>query len=293
MRILLFLLVASLAYAQEFDVASIKASEPFPTNGPVAIRIGPPTGGPGTSDPTHYTWPSATLRTILMRAYDVKTFQISGPDWLGSERFDIAVVIPEGTTKEQLAVMWRNLLASRFGVKVRVEKKEFAVDELVIGPKGHKLKETADSNIAPFNFQAGNSLLKDGKLNGAGLVTMMRSGPTGTTAQLMGMAQTVTGLAGLLENQLGHPVVDKTGLTGKYDFNVDFSPAEMRINGLPVPQAAGGGAAGPAPALPSVAEVGVDLPTAIQQQLGLRIEKGKGMLDYIVVEKAERAPTEN
>lgn len=183
--------------------------------------------------------------------------------------------------------------SSRFGVKVRVEKKEFGVDELVIGPKGHKLKETADPNLAAFNIQGGSSPLKDGKLNGAGLITMMRSGPAGVTAQVMGMAQTVSGLAGLLENQLGHPVVDKTGLTGKYDFNVDFSPAEMRIAGLPPPQAAGGGAAGPAPALPSVAEVGVDLPTAIQQQLGLRLEKGKGMLDYIVVEKAERVPTEN
>ncbi len=291
MRILI-LLASSLAWAQEFDVASIKASEPFATNGPIAIRIGPPTGGPGTSDPTHYTWPSATLRSILMRAYDVKTFQISGPDWLGSERFDIAVVIPEGATKEQLAVMWRNLLASRFGVKLRVEKKEFAVDELVIGPKGHKLKETADPNVAAFNIQAGSSPLKDGKLNGAGLITMMRTSPAGVTAQVMGVAQALGPLADMLSNQLGHPVVDKTGLTGKYDFTVDFSPGE-RFSQLAPPPPPGAGAPSPGPALPSAAEVGVDLATAIQQQLGLRIEKGKGMLDYIVVEKAERVPTEN
>jgi uncharacterized protein (TIGR03435 family) len=283
---LLTLFVCSLAvYAQEFEVASIKASAPFPTSG--GFRIAPRSGGPGTNDPTHYTWPSATLNGMLLLAYDIKNFQISGPEWLFQERFDVSLVIPEGATKEQVMAMWRNLLAARFGVKVRIEKKEFPVDDLVIGPRGHKLKETSDPDAAPFTAAGNSPFDKDGKLNGAGLVRMMRSSPTGVTAQMNGKAQLIAALVTALSNDLGHPVVDKTGLTGKYDFLVDYAPANARLNGSGPLEAAGTGAT------PAAADVGLDLAAAVQQQLGLRLERSKGMLDYIVVEKAERVPTEN
>ncbi len=277
------LLLCTLAYAQEFDVASIKASAPLSGG---AVRIGGTSGGPGTNDPTHYTWPSATLLGMLVRAYDVKAYQVSAPDWFSSERFDISVAMPEGTTKDQFAIMWRNLLATRFGVKVHIEKKEFPVDELVVGPRGHKLKETADPNTAPFTIANGTPFSKDGKLTGAGLVTMMRSSPAGITAQVSGVAQPLGPLADMLANQLKHPVVDKTGLSGKYDFVIDYAPTDVRVNGN-APAAAGGTTAAAA------ADLGLDLVTAVQQQLGLRLERGKGMLDYIVVESAQRAPTEN
>jgi uncharacterized protein (TIGR03435 family) len=266
------LFLCSLAYAQEFDVASIKVSAPFANN--TFISIGPPSGGPGTNDPTHFTWPSATVRGILQRAYEIKAYQISGPDWLGTERFDIAVVIPEGAAKEQVAVMWRNLLASRFGVKVRKEKKEFAVDELVVGPRGHKLQASNNPNAAPLD--------KDGKFKGGGIIMTVRSGPNGVTAQANAVAVMIVTLADLLSNQLGHPVVDKTGLIGKYDFSVDYAPG-LRSAGIEPLRA-------PAPV---AADLGLDLVTAIQQQLGLRLEHSKGLLDYIVVEKVERIPTEN
>ena len=67
---MLTLLLCSLAYAQEFDVASIKVSEPLPTSGKFLFK--PPSGGPGTNDPTHFTWPNATIQGVLLRAYDVK-----------------------------------------------------------------------------------------------------------------------------------------------------------------------------------------------------------------------------
>ena len=81
-------------------------------------------------------------------------------------------------------------------------------------------------------------------------------------------------LATLLSNQLGHQVVDKTGLTGKYDFTVEFSPVLS-------------------PGLQPGLDPSLDIGTAVQQTLGLRLEKGKGMLDVIVVDKAEKVPTEN
>lgn len=101
---------------------------------------------------------------------------------------------------------------------------------------------------------------------------MMRSRPNGPVAEFMAIGQGLAGLTSQLSGRLGHPVVDKTGLTGKYDFNVEFSPESNVRAGLD--------------ALP-------DLATAVQQQLGLRLEKGKAMLDVIVVDKAEKVPTAN
>ena len=85
-----------------------------------------------------------------MTAYDVKPYQVSGPDWLDTERYDIAAKVPAGATKEQVNAMWQSLLAERFGVTLHHESKEFQVEELVIGRGGHKLKESAEDPAAPL-----------------------------------------------------------------------------------------------------------------------------------------------
>lgn len=301
MRTLLALLACSAAFGQEFEVASIKAATP-PGGGVrgQVVFIGGPRGGPGTADPTHITW-SATLAQVLMTAYNVKNYQINGPDWLTSDRFDFAVVVPEGATKEQVAIMWRNLLKSRFGMTLHTIQKEFPADELVVGPNGHKLKQNteplpepaADIPLPPPP-PGGGAVGQPGPpaLNQPGMLMMMRSGPTGIVANASGRAQTMAELAQMLSNQLGHPVVDKTGLSGRYDFSIEFAPTDLprgiRLSGGPaVP--------GPAPAgpAPPTEEFGLDLAGAIQQQLGLRLVRGKGMLDVVVVDKAERLPTDN
>src|SRR6478609_8211330 len=125
MRRILVLVVcaaALLAEGPEFDVASIKAT---PTNPNGFIVFGPQRGGPGTPDPTHINWPSAALRNVVMTAFDVKNFQVAGPDDLDQLRFDFAVGVPEGATKEQVTLMWRNLLTSRFKMKYHIEQREF------------------------------------------------------------------------------------------------------------------------------------------------------------------------
>jgi uncharacterized protein (TIGR03435 family) len=100
----------------------------------------------------------------------------------------------------------------------------------------------------------------------------------------------------LLSNQLGHPVVDKTGLAGTYDFSLDFAPI-LGPGGGPLALARGGGDRAPggvaAPPSAGGAELGLELPQALEAQLGLKLVKGKGKLDVIVVEKIERVPTEN
>src|SRR5580693_30763 len=113
------------AFGQTFEVASVRPTPP-PQPGAM-VFYGPPRGGPGTSDPGQITWASAALRSIVMLAYDVQTFQVTAPDWLATERYDMAAKVPPGATKEQVSAMWRNLLKERFGMLVHHESKEFQI----------------------------------------------------------------------------------------------------------------------------------------------------------------------
>lgn len=280
----LLLLLSSMAHSQEFEVASIKSTS-IPA-GPISAGMFGTRGGPGTDDPTHITSNLQSLRSVVLTAFGLKAYQLGAPDWLGSTLFNFSVVLPEGATKEQVPIMWQNLLISRFGLKTHMEQKEFPSDELVVGSRGHKLKESLEEAPPPpapgatptptrFEFDP------DGRptLPGPGLLTLLRGGPTGVSAYTVGRAQTMPALAGLLEGQLGHPVTDKTGLTGKYDFSVEFAPPSALAR----------------PSDPSAlpADPGVNLGEAVQQQLGLRLEKGKTMRPYLVIDAIEKLPTEN
>src|SRR5262249_3697028 len=121
-----------------FEVASIKPAAP--PSDPHRIMVGM-RGGPGTPDPGQISYFNVTLRNVLMTAYDVKDYQISGPGWLGSERYDIIAKVPPGTTKEQLRLMLQNLLAERFQVSLHHESKELPMFALVVAKGGPKMKE--------------------------------------------------------------------------------------------------------------------------------------------------------
>ena len=109
----LLFLVASSALAQteapptEFEVASIKPFVPPPPQGGRGVALGGRRGGPGTNDPSQITWNGTTLKNVIMTAYGVKNYQVSGPPWLDTERYSIAAKVPPGTTKEQVLVIDR------------------------------------------------------------------------------------------------------------------------------------------------------------------------------------------
>jgi len=278
----------ALAYGQAtgpaFEVASVKPSPPIPPDG--RVYFGPARGGPGTPDPGQITWSYATIKNLLMTAYDVKAFQVSGPAWMGTERYDIVAKVPAGTTKEQVGVMWQKLLAERFGVMLHHESREFQVEELVAARGGPKLKETAD-DLAAALPPGPPSLDKNGDLRSAGMVSMLYSGPS-PKAHTVARAQPIAQLTAMLSNQLNRPVLDRTGLTGRYDFALDYSlRASPPPPGQPGPD--------PAAAVPadSASDAGPDITAALQQQLGLRLVAGKAKLDVVVIEKAERVPTAN
>jgi uncharacterized protein (TIGR03435 family) len=286
-RAVLCAFIAVVGWAQNtgtFEVASVKSSPPFKPG----VYFGPPRGGPSTSDPGQITWTYATLKNVLMTAYDVKNYQINGPDWLGTERYDFAVKVPAGATKEQVRTMWQNLLGERFGVALHRESKEFSVEELLVGKGGPKLKESKDESVeAP----PGPPKMDDkGQLSGPGFVTRIRAGPKGAMAHSSARAQSLSQLTTMLGSQLGLPVLDKTGLTGRYDFELEFAP-DLKEFALPPPPPGGGaGLTGPAD---TVTESGPDITTAVQQQLGLKLVAGKAKLDVLVIDKAEKMPTAN
>jgi uncharacterized protein (TIGR03435 family) len=264
-----------------FEVASVKPSPPVPPGGG-GVYFGPARGGPGTPDPGQISWSYTRLIDLLMIAYEVKSYQISGPAWLSTERYNIIAKVPEGATKEQVNVMWQNLLAERFGVVLHHESKEFQVEELVVAKGGRNMKESAEDDPSA---EGPPKLDNKGNLSGPGLVTMITTGPNGPSAHTVAKAQPLSKLTTMLGNQINRPVLDKTGLTGKYDFDIEFTP------NLPL------GQLGPGPAIAApvdnASEPGPNLVDAVQRQLGLRLVSSKAKLDVVVIDKAEKMPTAN
>lgn len=283
MRKVVFLILAWSALGQQlsFEVASVKPTPPPEPN--ARQFFGPPRGGPGTRDPGQITWSSAALRNIVMTAYDVQTFQVTAPDWMASERYDIIAKVPAGATKSQINLMWQRLLKERFGMVLHHESKEMQVATLTIAKSGLKLKETTlDADAEPFTPGAGLPKTdKNGlpEMNGSGAIVTISIGNGTPSARMIAKGLPSTDIASRLAGMLQRPVIDKSGLTGKYDFILEFTPD---LRGIPVPPA-GGDATDP----------GTNIEAAVEKQLGLKLTGSKEKLDVIVVDSAQKTPTTN
>lgn len=269
----------------EFEVASVRPSIPLTTPGNSGMK-----GGPGTPDPERFTWTNVSLTRILLKAYGILNYRLSGPDWLDSARFDIAARVPPGATADQLASMLQNLLAERFKLRLHHETKEMAVYELTVGKSGSKLKES-DLDAGPPEREPGARPPTMGGPDKEGFpqipagVEMMLGRMTDGIERITGRMQSVSALAGALGSELQRPVVDKTGLTGKFDFSLAYSLAGLRPRQLPA-----GFNATPADDIPSG---GSSLFKAVQDQLGLSLESKKDAIDILVIDHIEKAPSEN
>jgi uncharacterized protein (TIGR03435 family) len=276
-----------------FEVASIKPAAPQDGH---MIRMGMK-GGPGTPDPGRFTAENLDLISLIAQAYDVKRFQVSGASWMASTRFDINAKVPAAATKEQFRLMLQNLLAERFKMTLHREKKEAPIYELVVAKGGPKLKESAppsDEASAREPEPPGPPKLdKEGiPVFPAGRQGAMIGFAPGGRARLQAMGQTMDQFINMLSNQVDRPVIDETGLKGKYDFSLSFA-MEMGMGrgmmGLPPPPPGDGGPAATAPD----GEAGPTLFTALQEQLGLRLEAKRGPVDILVIDRMEKTPTEN
>jgi uncharacterized protein (TIGR03435 family) len=261
----------------EFEVASIKPSVPPP--GGRGMNVGA-RGGPGTADPTQITYSNMTLKLLIMTAYDMKNYQITAPDWTSdSQRFNIAAKVPEGASKEDLRAMLRNLLADRFQMKAHLEKKEMQAFALTVTKGGVKMKPSEEAPPGPNGPPpaAGPPKFdKDGFpiVSGNGMILETQNGRSRLAARQATIAQ----ICNFLGIQYAKPVIDQTGLNGKYDYHLEFAPENAPLN--PEAAAASGD---PAPTLLM----------AIQDQLGLKLEAKKLPVDIVVVDHLEKSPTEN
>jgi uncharacterized protein (TIGR03435 family) len=201
--------------------------------------------------PGNITVRGASLGFFIQWAYDMPQFQVTGPAWLSTTGFDIVAKAATPADDDHMRLMMRTLLAERFGVKVHSERKEMQVYELTLAKGGPKFHEATTEG--PPNFtNAGKGML---------------------VAERVTMAD----LASKISEPLGRPVLDATGLKGRYDIHIDARPYMT---------ATGNEGGGPM-------DVMSILFTALQDQLGVKLESRKDTPEILIVDSAEKTPTEN
>uniref|UniRef100_Q028A5 Uncharacterized protein n=1 Tax=Solibacter usitatus (strain Ellin6076) TaxID=234267 RepID=Q028A5_SOLUE len=267
----------------EFEVASVKGAAPG------ASRTGVH-GGPGTKTPTSWSAEGLPALNLITTAYHVPPQLVSGPGWLSTERFDIVARVPQGATRAEFRVMLQSLLRHRFQLTVHIEKKETQVYELSVSKTGPKFKESVEPppapKIAPTTTWTPPASTSDIPLDRSGCAAIPVGGPMmmtfdGCTA-VRAMKQPMDWLVGLMTVSLGRPVVDSTGLAGRYDFVFSYR--------MQSPPSVGGGEVIP---IASDPQKGRDLWNALQEQLGLKLESRKMLLDGVIVDNMEKKPREN
>jgi uncharacterized protein (TIGR03435 family) len=253
-----------------FDVASIKPS------GPRSVRGSD--GGPGSKDPSRYIYGVASLGDLIEVAWKVRPFQISSAAPLDRQNFDLAANVPEGTSKELFLLMLQNLLTERFGLKVHIESRQFPAYELVVAKNGIKMKETIPGEPnTPLNRSASSN--KDGAwpelppdVPNVGFQLSQSEGFE--VVRLKAEMEPLSVLVRYLPTPDNLPVVDRTGLTGKYSFKLEYA------------RELSGGSPGGLPPAPLLFK-------ALPEQLGLQILSKRLPFNVVVVDSFNKVPTEN
>ena len=195
-----------------------------------------------------------SLDDLIQWAFDVRDFQVTGvPDWLKSARYDVQAKAGDSTSESQMRLMLQALLTDRCHLQLHRETKEFSVYALTIAKNGPKLQATKGTSRNTIQVRTGT-------LSGFGA-------PMATLAKALTM---------LVER----PVLDKTDIDGNYDFKLDYDPSTVYSR-----EAALGNPPAPVPGASSIF-------TALQGQLGLRLDSQKGPLEILVVDRLEK-PSEN
>ncbi|HEY4840211.1 MAG TPA: TIGR03435 family protein [Candidatus Acidoferrales bacterium] len=261
----------------KYDVASIKPSPP-PTGGGMMVGM--------RETPDGLVATNVPLLFLVQSAYTVDRPQISGaPSWLNSDRYDVDARMDSSVVDalEKLTVderkvarrkMLQALLADRMKLVVHHDSKEVTIFSLVIAKNGPKLQESKPA-VAPANGTGGSA---GGRGSGLGMSMGSEEGMTTATFH----DSPISYVASWLQANLRTPVLDKTELTGLYDFKLKWMPERNR-SAVPSSDAPNG-----QPAVATSDPTGPTLMDAIQDQLGLKLEPGKGPVEVIVIDHIEK-----
>jgi uncharacterized protein (TIGR03435 family) len=245
-----------------FEVASVKPAPPPADPDELRVQIG---GDPGMID-----YENVSLKMMIARAYEMEEFQISGPDWIETARFDILAKVPPNAPKGQIPLMLQNLLAERFKLTVHREQKVMPVYAMVVGKGGLKVK--------PLEGDPEGSMRNMFSPKGRAFSGQM----------------TLAALVAALSQMLDRPVVDLSGVKGTYDIDLEWVPDEHESSALTKMRVMGGQAGGGAEAHGETPDPnGPSIFGALQEKLGLRLDGRKSPVDILVVDGAQKVPTEN
>jgi uncharacterized protein (TIGR03435 family) len=265
-----------------FDVASVKAAAKPEKQGVFCVvpcTVGERFDVQGARVDIRYF----SIRKLIEAAHGLKSYQLIGPDWMDSQRFDIVAKLPQGA-KTDIPTMLKTLLAERFHLAVRNEDKELPVLALIVSKSGAKLDPPPDDAEAPIRETPGSMALYtpqgDARMLDNGASFVVTSGPYGPmrAAMVPGgglrtelLKVTMAGLADVLAPHVERPVIDRTGLTGAYHLTWVTRPA-------------GGG--------PGTDPMGDALLSAIEKA-GLKLEKTAAPIHLVVVEHVDKTPVAN
>jgi uncharacterized protein (TIGR03435 family) len=266
--------------APRFEVASIRPGSMKPVRLPSGMSvIGSIQGGPGTSDPELLRMGSVAPITLLMQGYGVKHYQISGPGWIDTTRYDITATVPAGATRQEFNLMLQNLLQDRFRLKLHHESKEFRAYNLVEAKGGIRLKDSVSTQGCSAGPTPVKGTCPTGMMPISGIAKsatndppLLRTVPQAGGFIATGRSSPIAGLAATLEGRLQGPlVIDKTGIAGNYNFRFEFASPDVGTSGDF--------------SFPSIF-------TALEKELGLKLEATSVPMDVLVVDRIE-PPTEN
>jgi uncharacterized protein (TIGR03435 family) len=305
---------ATIKPAAPLDMAKMVATMQAGGKMPVGVTIGA----------TQAEYLYLDLKSLICYAYNVKPFQVTGPDWLATDRFDIVAKFPEGAKKDDASKMLQSLLADRFKLTLHRTDEEHPVLALVPGKGSLKLKESAEtpkpideSVPAPpgtMTTQGPDGPIRMTVKPGAGaVVDMGEKGkmtytviPADKSIHIELSMVTISGLADMMTQMMqqfsggaggGRQIVDMTGIKGHYEAAIDISLADMmamaRSAGMDIPGAGGGAPAAGGAGVASDPGGGAQSVTDAIQSMGLKLESRKAPIEQLVVDHIEKTPTEN
>jgi uncharacterized protein (TIGR03435 family) len=267
----------------EFEVASVKAAA-------FGQSLVQDRGGADTASQGSWVCRNMPLDLLVLRAWDLFPYQLPERASLNAVRLDIDARYPAGTGATEFKMMIRGLLAKRVGLSVHLEPRDQPVYDLVVAQDGLKMRDAVlmspkqDESDPVILWEQGRPRLRPGtpKTDHVGLA--------GGVVVYMGTMQGIRDLIRTFSGRAGRPIIDKTNLTGKYDYTLEFVLTQPSPTSSGAPSTTNGTGVAVAP---DASQPGASFPVALEKQLGLKLVPNTGRFDVLVVDHFSKVPTEN